>query len=169
MAVAPGICEELAFRGFVLSGFVRSARPGVAIVLSAVAFGVFHIIPQQVFNATLMGLILGLLAIRSRSLLPGVTFHIIYNSVEMVRMRAGDSLGRTPVLKWFVASETSGIGFSALALYVAGIVAALLVGWLVFGGGNEKTVVKAGDDRREEDSLSRSRKPKPAIPTRSLN
>ncbi len=35
LAVAPGICEELAFRGFILSGFVRSVRPGTAIVLSA--------------------------------------------------------------------------------------------------------------------------------------
>ena len=94
MAVAPGICEELAFRGFVLSGFARSARPSVAIVLSAVAFGVFHIIPQQVFNATLMGLLLGLLAIRSRSLLPGVLFHITYNAIETLRVRAGDSLVR---------------------------------------------------------------------------
>jgi sodium transport system permease protein len=169
MAVAPGICEELAFRGFVLSGFVRSARPGVAIALSAVAFGVFHIIPQQVFNATLMGLILGLLAIRSKSLLPGVLFHILYNSIEMIRTRAGESFVRTPVLKWFVVSETAGIGYSALCLYVAGVVAALLIGWLVFGGRNEKTVVKAGDDWEEDDSLSRSRKPKPAIPTRSLN
>ena len=71
MAVAPGICEELAFRGFVLSGLTRSARPGVAIVLSAVAFGIIHIIPQQVFNATLLGLLLGLLADSQPKLVAG--------------------------------------------------------------------------------------------------
>ena len=134
MAVAPGICEELAFRGFVLSGFARSARPGVAIGLSAVAFGVFHIIPQQVFNATLMGLILGLLAIRSGSLLPCVLFHITYNSIELVTTRAGDSLVRTPVLKWFLIGKTSGIGYSTPALVLAGAIATVLIAWLIVDG-----------------------------------
>src|SRR5205823_2985919 len=68
-AATPAICEELAFRGFVLTGFSRNGRTGIAISLSAIAFGVMHMIPQQVFNATLLGLVLGLIAARSGSLL----------------------------------------------------------------------------------------------------
>jgi sodium transport system permease protein len=168
MAVAPGICEELAFRGFVLSGFARSARPGVAIGLSAVAFGAFHIIPQQVFNATLMGLLLGLLAIRSGSLLPGVLFHILYNSIEMLRVRAGDSLVRTPVIKWFVTSEPSALGYNESALVIAGTVATLLIAWLVLDG-RRRTVAEAVEDRTEDEALPRPRKPKPAVPSQSIN
>jgi sodium transport system permease protein len=169
MAVAPGICEELAFRGFVLSGFARSARPGVAIGLSAVAFGVFHIIPQQVFNATLLGLLLGLLAIRSGSLLPGVLFHIVYNGIEMLRVRAGDSLVRTPVIKWFVTSEPSAIGYNELALVIAGVVATLLIGWLVLEGRKERFVSDAVDDRTAGETPPRPRKPKQAVPSQSIN
>jgi sodium transport system permease protein len=169
MAVTPGICEELAFRGFVLSGFARSARPGVAIGLSAIAFGVFHIIPQQVFNATLMGLILGLLAIRSGSLLPGVLFHILYNSIETVRVRAGDSLVRTPVLKWFVTTEPSEIGYNSLALAVAGLVATLLIAWLVFDRGKAPKISEPSEDAEPDESRSRPRTPEPAIPSKSLH
>jgi sodium transport system permease protein len=163
MAVAPGICEELAFRGFVLSGFARSARPGLAIVLSAVAFGVFHIIPQQVFNATLMGLLLGLLAIRSGSLLPGVLFHIIYNAVETLRVRAGDSLVRTPVVKWFVTSEASEIGYNALALVTAAFVATVFIGWLILDGRKGHPSVEADENRTPDDRPPRPRRAEPSL------
>jgi sodium transport system permease protein len=169
MAVAPGICEELAFRGFVLSGFARSARPGVAIGLSAVAFGVFHIIPQQVFNATLMGLILGLLAIRSKSLFPGVLFHMIYNSIEMIRVRAGERLVQTPVLKWLVTSEPSAVGYSTMALVIAGIVGTLLIVWLIFDGRNQTKAVETHETALPDDAVLRPRKAKAAIPTKSIS
>jgi sodium transport system permease protein len=169
MAVAPAICEELAFRGFILSGFVRSARPAVAIGLSAIAFGVFHIIPQQVFNAALMGLILGLLAIRSDSLFPGVLFHIIYNSIETVRVRAGDSVVQMPVLKWFLASEPSAVGYNTLALVVAGVVATLLIAWLIFHGQKAKTAPETPDEAASDESIGRLRKAEPAISTKSMN
>ncbi|HET6324109.1 MAG TPA: ABC transporter permease subunit/CPBP intramembrane protease [Planctomycetaceae bacterium] len=165
MAVAPGICEELAFRGFVLSGFARSARPGVAITLSAVAFGIFHIIPQQVFNATLMGLLLGLIAIRSRSLLPGVLFHITYNAIETIRVRAGDSLVETPVVKWFVTSGQSEIGYNSLALGTAGVIATVLIAWLIFDGRNGQTLPEVVSDSQFDESQPRPWTKNPAVPT----
>ncbi|MCA8987941.1 MAG: CPBP family intramembrane metalloprotease [Planctomycetaceae bacterium] len=80
-AVAPAICEEIAFRGFMLAGFRRTGRHGLAVVLSALLFGVMHMIPQQVFNAALLGLLLGLLAIKSASILPCVAFHFVNNAL----------------------------------------------------------------------------------------
>jgi hypothetical protein len=70
-AVTPAICEELAFRGFILSGLARGGRLAIAIGISSMMFGIIHMIPQQAFNAALLGLVLGLLAIYSRSLFPG--------------------------------------------------------------------------------------------------
>ncbi|TWU11880.1 ABC-2 family transporter protein [Symmachiella macrocystis] len=92
MALAPAICEELAFRGFILSGLRRTGRTWMAIGLSSFAFGFMHMIPQQVFNATLLGLVLGIIAIRSNSLLPGVIFHLIYNSLGVIHARIGPQL-----------------------------------------------------------------------------
>lgn len=88
-AVAPALCEELAFRGFLLSGFRRSGRTTLAIVLSSLLFGIMHLIPQQVFNAALLGLVLGYIAVQTDSLVPGVVFHFCYNALEVLRNRYG--------------------------------------------------------------------------------
>jgi sodium transport system permease protein len=88
LAVVPAICEEVAFRGYILSGLERTYKPLTAVLLSAFLFGFLHVLLslfQQLFNATLLGIILGLLAIRSRSLLPGIIFHAINNSAVLLR------------------------------------------------------------------------------------
>jgi len=95
-ALAPAICEELAFRGFILSGFSTSGRGRIAVILSSVTFGIIHMVPQQVFNASLLGLVLGLLAIRSRSLLPGVVFHLLFNSLGVMHSRLNEAIQSSP-------------------------------------------------------------------------
>ena len=44
-------------------------------------------IPQQVFNATLVGLLIGLIAVHSRSLFPGIVFHFLTNAIAVVHAR----------------------------------------------------------------------------------
>jgi sodium transport system permease protein len=85
-AVIPAICEELAFRGFILTGLEHGHSPRMAIIMSALLFGFMHVLIslfQQLFNATLLGLILGLLAVRSRSILPGIVFHMLHNGLAV--------------------------------------------------------------------------------------
>lgn len=86
-ALMPAITEEIAFRGFILSGLGKSYRTGTAIVISAFLFGFLHVLLslfQQLFGATLLGLVLGLIAVRSRSLWPGVLFHFINNAIGVL-------------------------------------------------------------------------------------
>ncbi len=83
-ALSPALFEELAFRGFILSGLERARNPWVAILLSAVGFGIVHMIPQQVFNAMLLGVVIGMMAVKSRSLLPGVLFHFLFNGTQVL-------------------------------------------------------------------------------------
>lgn len=97
-ALVPAVCEELAFRGLILSGLERQHRTRSAILLSALMFGFLHVLMslfQQLFNATLLGIVLGLLAVRSRSLLPGIAFHFLNNAMGVMRgtliQRAGDA------------------------------------------------------------------------------
>ena len=85
-ALIPAVCEELAFRGFILSGLEREHRTRSAIFLSALMFGFLHVLLslfQQLFNATLLGIVLGPLAVRSRSLLPGIVFHFANNALTV--------------------------------------------------------------------------------------
>lgn len=85
-ALMPAICEEVAFRGYILSGLESRHREGRAILLSSLMFGFLHVLLslfQQLFNATLLGLVLGLLAVRSASLLPGLIFHFLNNAIAV--------------------------------------------------------------------------------------
>ncbi len=91
----PAICEEFAFRGFILSGLEREHRTRSAILLSALMFGFLHVLLslfQQLFNATLLGIVLGLLAVRSRSILPGIVFHFLNNALAVVARPGGHCL-----------------------------------------------------------------------------
>ena len=86
-ALLPAICEEFAFRGFILSGLDMAHRRWTAIVLSAFLFGFLHVLlslSQQFFNATLLGLLLGLMALRTRSILPGIAFHVTNNALAVL-------------------------------------------------------------------------------------
>jgi hypothetical protein len=98
-----------------------------------------------------------------------VLFHIIYNSIETVRVRAGDSVVQMPVLKWFLASEPSEVGYNTLALVVAGVVATLLVAWLIFNGRKAKTAPETAADAASDESIGRPRKAEPAISTKSMS
>ena len=99
-AAVPAICEELVFRGFLLSGFRRSGKLGVAILLSSLSFGIIHMIPQQVFNAALLGVVLGTICVRSRSLLPCVAFHFVYNALAVLHARMGDQIPDSNFWAW---------------------------------------------------------------------
>lgn len=95
LAIVPAVCEEVAFRGFILSGLRRRYRTPSAIVLTALLFGFLHVLLslfQQLFNATLLGLVLGLLAVKTGSLWPCVVFHATNNALAVLTgMAVADS------------------------------------------------------------------------------
>lgn len=135
-AVTPGICEELAFRGPILSGFNRSGRMWIAIMLSSIAFGAIHMVPLQVFYATLVGLVLGLFAVRSGSLLPCIVFHIIFNSLQVVRGRVDLEVIRSSdfLQTWFEVQPGGGFTYTWPTLLVSAVVSAAGLLWLVSTG-----------------------------------
>lgn len=135
-ALTPAICEEVAFRGFILSGLSRGGRTGIAILLSSITFGIIHMIPQQVFNATLIGLVLGLIAVRSNSLLPGVLFHLCFNSMAVLHAQlSGHLLGQPESelgpARWFVSVTPEGIRYMPITLGVCAVSAFALIRWLI--------------------------------------
>lgn len=130
-AAAPAFCEEVAFRGFMLSGMARHGRLAVAVGLSSAAFGVMHMVPQQVFNASLLGLVLGTLAVRSQSLLPCIIFHFINNALGVIHGRFGKQLSDLPGMKDLVAIDGDGaLRYGWPMLVACLIVAVPLLVWL---------------------------------------
>ncbi|MEZ6071384.1 MAG: ABC transporter permease subunit/CPBP intramembrane protease [Pirellulales bacterium] len=83
-AVMPAICEELAYRGFVLSGLRHLGHRWRAIVISSVLFGLGHAIFQQSIVACIIGILIGYLAVKTGSILPGMAYHFVHNSTMLV-------------------------------------------------------------------------------------
>ncbi len=111
-ALAPAICEEFAFRGFILSGLEREHRTRSAILLSALMFGFLHVLLslfQQLFNATLLGIVLGLLAVRSRSIVPGMIFHFINNALAVSLAEIASAEWAKPFVGWIYRNPAEGL------------------------------------------------------------
>lgn len=110
LALVPAICEEVAFRGFILSGLESGHRTRSAIVMSALLFGFLHVLVSlfhQLFNAGVLGLVLGLLAVRSRSLLPGIVFHFLNNALAVVLGAMAAQPSRLESLGWLYRDPTT--------------------------------------------------------------
>jgi len=76
------VVEELVFRGAVLRALLNACRyHWVAITLSALAFAIVHANPAQMPHAFLMGLMLGWMYYRTKSVIPGIMVHWVNNTV----------------------------------------------------------------------------------------
>lgn len=78
--VAP-VVEEVVFRGLVLSRLNRVMPGWPALLLSSLAFGILHGHPVWMVYAGLMGLIFGLVSLRSGSVWPAVLMHMVFNGI----------------------------------------------------------------------------------------
>jgi sodium transport system permease protein len=126
LALIPAVCEELAFRGFILSGLEDQRRTRSAILLSALMFGFLHVLLslfQQLFNATLLGIVLGLLAVRSRSILPGIVFHFLSNALAVGLGYLVGSPAAGTVVAWVYRNPSAGLyhgGWIVASLLLSG-------------------------------------------------
>jgi sodium transport system permease protein len=87
IGLLPAVCEELAFRGFILSGLRHLGHRWGAIVLSAIFFGLTHGVLQQQLTATLIGVVIGYLAVQTGSLFPAILYHFTHNSLLVLSTR----------------------------------------------------------------------------------
>ncbi len=90
MAAMPALCEELAFRGFVLSGLRHLGSKRWAIGLSAVFFGIAHGVIQQSLAAAAVGMVLGYVAVQTGSLVPCILFHLTYNGLMFATLKLSE-------------------------------------------------------------------------------
>jgi len=128
-ALLPAITEELAFRGYILSGLGRSYPKGTAIVLSALLFGILHVLLslfQQLFGATLLGLVIGLIAVRTGSLWPGVLFHFINNSLGLLTVEGAKHPKLATLSSWLFRDPAEGL-YRPVVLVITALISALLL------------------------------------------
>jgi ABC-2 type transport system permease protein/sodium transport system permease protein len=84
IAFVPAVCEELFFRGFVLTGLRPVMRKWSAVALVAAVFAIFHVMLVKFALTASLGLVLGLLCWQSRSVWPAILAHMLHNGSAVV-------------------------------------------------------------------------------------
>ena len=83
--IAAPVMEEMLFRGIVLESVRSRFGSFRAIMISAAVFGLIHIIPQQVINAFLVGIVLGFIYVKTESLTSVIILHAINNALAYLQ------------------------------------------------------------------------------------
>ena len=80
--VAP-VLEEVLCRGIILKGLLKNYSPDNAIGISAIFFGAIHLNPWQAIPAFVIGLFLGWIFYKTKSVLPGIIIHATVNATSV--------------------------------------------------------------------------------------
>lgn len=106
IAVAPAICEELAYRGVFYQGY-KPLGPWLAMGLSAFLFGIMHMDLNQFCYAFVLGFLFLLINEVMGSFLPSVLLHFYIN-------------GRSVILLYLVTNRLQGLRTDYVAAEAAG-------------------------------------------------
>jgi sodium transport system permease protein len=131
VGLTPAICEELAFRGFILSGLRRIGHKWGAIAVASLFFGLAHGILQQSLAACVVGLVLGYIAVKTGSLLPAMLYHFTHNSTTVLlgRVTPGALEAQGGLAALLEAAPEGGHVTYRLPVLLAGAVLAAAVLW----------------------------------------
>ena len=96
------INEECIMRGIILTRLKKNMAPVLAIVISAVYFGIFHLNIVQGIYACVMGLFMAYIAYKYRSVLPSILFHAMFNALNYLLQMIPEDVLDSPVLLFIV-------------------------------------------------------------------
>lgn len=94
VCIVPGFCEEILFRGAILSACLPFGRSR-AILISSVLFALMHQNPEQLFYTLVAGVILGIVYERSGSIWSCILLHVCNNFVSVIESAVFSKMGTT--------------------------------------------------------------------------
>lgn len=112
------VAEEMVFRGAVLRSLLKLFPAKVhwwPILISAVLFGAVHMNMAQFVHALPIGLLLGWMYYRTGSIIPGLLFHWVNNTVAYVMFNIMPQMGDGKLIDIFHGNDRMmwmGLGFS---------------------------------------------------------
>jgi sodium transport system permease protein len=133
LAVSPAICEEVLFRGALMSGLRKAVPTWVLFLCVAAAFGVSHLVLQRMTLTAVSGLVLTYMVWRSGSLFTGMIAHVLVNGIAVLIQTQ-----KLPESAQAIANTALGerVGFP---LWLLGLAAILCVaGVVLFERGEKK-------------------------------
>lgn len=129
IALLPAVVEEFIFRGLIFNGYKRR-NPLMAIILSAALFGFIHMNINQFSYAFVIGVIFGLMAYATGSLLPSIMSHFIINGTSVVITHMSADTAKAPVATEVKLELADYVAAYAVMAIIA--MAGLALGYFVF-------------------------------------
>jgi len=104
------VIEELIFRGVIMHGLMRNYSKFTAVFVSALMFALFHLNPWQFPATFILGLVLGILMLRTRNIYLCILGHAINNGLVLISIQYWDEIKAT---SFFLSSKTDQLIISA--------------------------------------------------------
>jgi membrane protease YdiL (CAAX protease family) len=120
--IAP-IIEELIFRGVIMHGLMRNYSKFTAVFVSALMFALFHLNPWQFPATFVLGLVLGILMLRTRNIYLCIIGHAINNGLVLISMQYWAEIQKT---SFYLSTKPNQLVISFLIATVALILIFLL-------------------------------------------
>ena len=116
-AIVPAFCEEFLFRG-VICNSLRPYGKTVAVIGSAVLFGLMHQNVGQLLYTTVAGLVLALIYVETRSIWAPILLHLFNNLSSVVYDIVSDRLDRVSANRLLALIDAIVIGLGLVSLLV---------------------------------------------------
>ncbi len=101
IALLPGICEEVMFRGYFVKAFENKGMWN-SIILSGILFGVLHLDIYRLIPVSILGIWMGYLVIKTNSIVIPIIAHTANNAIVLLLGAYGDKI---PNVELFVKDD----------------------------------------------------------------
>jgi len=118
IALIPAVAEELLFRGPILQGLLRGFPRGWAVLISAFLFGIMHMSALRLPATFLIGIVLGIAVVQSRSVFVGMLIHVLNNGLVVLLVKLAPTMGIKEGENFQVPLIYGLLAFAGLALAV---------------------------------------------------
>ena len=134
IALAPAVCEEIAFRGFLFGSLRYKNKIVTSVIISGIIFGVFHMELIKIIPVSLLGIFFAYCVYKSDSIFVSMLLHFLNNFTAVVVSTYPFECAR--VVPFLVETEITVTDFAVMS--VIGIVL-LLTGIYIMHDGKKKT------------------------------
>ncbi len=113
-ALLPGVCEEALFRG-VIQGVLERRGATFAVLVTGILFGLYHMSPWTIVPAALLGIVYGIMVVRTGSVVSSTIAHVCNNATAFV---AGFTLTEESIVPFSESLAAAFVVLGGLFLYV---------------------------------------------------
>jgi uncharacterized protein len=96
IAIMAPIIEEMIFRGVIMHGLMRNYSKFTAVFVSALLFALFHLNPWQFPATFVLGIVLGILMLRTRNIYLCILGHAINNGLVLFSIQFWPEIQKSP-------------------------------------------------------------------------